>query len=94
MLLTVITSALLPPLIIVNNERMTMREEQKALFILEQKLSNWVYEDIPIISEETMINDTLYLLAVTQLADHHIRLCIHWNGANDRLYERCEEAKK
>lgn len=95
MIMLVITTIILPILLIVNNERVAIQQEKNALYYLDKAITSWIYEDKPFL--ETAIKDyeTTYDLTFTFNDDHHeLKACIAWIAANDRHYKRCEGAKR
>lgn len=95
MVLVVVTTIVLPILLIVYNERIAIQQEKNALYYLDKAITSWIYEDKSFLETNITDLETTYKLTFTFNNDHQeLRACIAWNAANDRHYERCESAKR
>lgn len=84
---------LLPTLVLIFNERAALQEEKAALFLIDQVLTAWVYENEENFIKELQKNSTSYYFTFSIL-DNQLTTCIKWNSINGRYYERCESVKK
>ncbi len=95
MILTVTTIILLPALVVLYDERTSIQQEEIALFLLKEVITDWVYERNDVFQEEIKVESTMYNLSFnTSNDDQKLTVCVHWIGANDRIYERCESGKR
>ncbi len=88
-LLTMVTMIVLPMLISISQERLTIRQQEEVTFYLERQIHHYLLnesiESFPFSDaniSERLLEGELY------------QLCVTWIGANQRKYERCHYAKK
>ncbi|NEU29634.1 hypothetical protein GN156_02380 [bacterium LRH843] len=88
-MLTIICGSVLPILIIVYQERVTIQEKVDALYQLEQ----WTHHYIA--GNENQVNkDIDVLVRKEKISEHVMRFCSKWPAKNGREYEYCLLASK
>lgn len=86
---------LIPTLVLLYNERMSIFQERKAIHLLDKTITSWVYDESDLIHTEVNDLGTTYKIVLSvDEASQHLKACITWKAANDRQYERCESGKK
>ncbi|MBU8908981.1 competence type IV pilus minor pilin ComGE [Desertibacillus haloalkaliphilus] len=94
-ILAVLAMTIVPTLTIVYGERVTIREQQQALSLIDDRLQIWLYDRYNSVNaEEVDVNGTLYDLQSKTIAHETLQVCVTWHGSNNRSYERCGYAKK
>ncbi|WP_161568274.1 type II secretion system protein [Anaerobacillus alkaliphilus] len=95
MILSLTSMAILPALNQVYEERMAILQEKQGINILEKMLTEWTYDGDFLYEEEINDLETMYRVSYT-FADSgpDLKVCVTWQGRNQRLYERCASAKK
>lgn len=91
-ILTITTLFLIPILNQVYVEKITVQQEKKGLYLLDQAITNWVYEEVSTLDRLEALN-TIYEVTYLLKSDK-LKACVTWNGKNNRYYERCGYAKK
>lgn len=93
LILTVTTLILLPALIKIYDERDALQDEQTALYLLDQVISNWIYEEGDEFEISVQEENKTFIFD-NSIDGDLFTVCISWLGANGRNYERCESAKR
>ncbi|WNF37795.1 competence type IV pilus minor pilin ComGE [Bacillaceae bacterium IKA-2] len=94
LIVTVMISVLVPTLAIVYKERVSIRQEERALFHLERAITSWIYQDE--LNDGLVVGheNTQYTLAFMTIGNHELKACISWISENERQYERCASGKR
>lgn len=88
------TLSLLPALVTIYQERISIQQEQTALLILDEVITDWIYVDKwPLVSQVSELNTTFFISYEIN-EPHLLTACIRWKGANNRQYENCGSGKK
>lgn len=85
---------LLPIITTVYEERASIREEQQALFLLDQAITDWIYHENYFQEKEVKEGEVIYTLSLLKKDESYLKGCIRWKATNQRNYERCESGKK
>ncbi|WP_227938535.1 hypothetical protein [Alkalihalobacillus deserti] len=83
-LLVLFSATVVPLLTIVYSERVTIREEVRALTILEDSVLEFVVDGVPGLKS---INQ--YEISSDIVKDGIVNTCCTWVGSNGREYEHC-----
>ncbi|WP_413379747.1 prepilin-type N-terminal cleavage/methylation domain-containing protein [Alkalihalobacillus sp. 1P02AB] len=87
-LLNLISLMLVPVIIELQQERLTLREQEEALYILEEGIHHFMLEQpIPELKNkqfEQSINEDM----------GEIEYCLQWQASNHKLYQSCLYAKR
>lgn len=93
-LLSVMTAAILPYMLAVYEERLTIQEEKEAYLYVSKIIQEWLYEDRSLPEEATVqLKNTTYELR-TEIDGRMLKVCLHWVGRNERDYTVCNYGKK
>lgn len=86
---------MLPTIASVYKERVSIRQEERALFHLERAITSWIYEDeFNDKQKEVVEENTTYTLAFMTTENQELKACISWVAQNERDYERCASGKR
>lgn len=94
LILTVITAVLLPTLVTVYKERVSIRQEERAILQLERTITSWIYEDEFSHEKKYQHENTIYTLSFMEIGTKELKACINWVAANERKYENCASGKR
>lgn len=94
LILTVITVFLLPTIATVYKERVSIRQEERALLHLDRAITSWIYEDQFKDGQKVEHENTTYTLAFMTTSNQELKACISWVAQNERQYERCANGKR
>ncbi|KGA95909.1 hypothetical protein AJ85_09480 [Alkalihalobacillus alcalophilus ATCC 27647 = CGMCC 1.3604] len=87
-LLNLISLMLVPVIIQLQQERLTLYEQEEALYILEEGIHHFMLEQpIPALKNqlfEQRINEEV----------REIEYCLQWQASNNKLYQSCLYAKR
>lgn len=93
-ILSVLTATILPAFVTIYNERMTIKQERQAHYYISNVLQEWLYDDKQLPHHEIVtIDDTNYVLQTENDGDE-IKVCLKWDGRNERSYSVCNYGKK
>lgn len=84
----------MPTIATVYKERLSIRQEERALFYLERAITSWSYEDEHNNEQEVEHENTTYTLAFLGTGNEELKACISWVAENERQYERCVSGKR
>ncbi len=95
MVLTVTMIILLPALVVLYDERTSIQQEKTALLLLDEVITDWIYEKNSGLKDEIKRDFTTYKFSFsTSNNGQKLTVCINWLGTNGRNYERCESGKR
>ncbi|TCP31154.1 hypothetical protein EV207_10335 [Scopulibacillus darangshiensis] len=82
-----------PALNRISHERMAIKEMHQAVNILQYELIQWRINDIAE-KDQIIKNGLVYHLSWHDMPKDELKLCISWQGSNQRGLSRCVEGKK
>lgn len=94
LLVTVITSVIVPTIATVYKERVSIRQEERALLYLERTITSWIYQDEFNDEQKVEQENTTYTLAFMPTDNQELKVCISWVAQNERQYKRCAGGKR
>ncbi|MGJ9383261.1 hypothetical protein [Salipaludibacillus sp. CF4.18] len=90
LILMVITICFLPYFVIVQHERLTIREQQEAMMLLQEFAFLHMYEDASTFPSQITSEQQEYTLSVTASNYGNAKdLCLSWEGSNHREQNWC-----
>lgn len=84
LILVLFSATIVPMLGGVYLERLTIREEVRALTLVEQSVQEFVIDGVP---RTKSVNQ--YVVHSEIIKDGMVKTCVFWHGSNGREYERC-----
>ncbi|MEK4565611.1 competence type IV pilus minor pilin ComGE [Alkalihalobacillus sp. FSL R5-0424] len=88
-LLSIVTTFILPVLIKIHQERVVIKQQEEALYLLEDYALAFTHG-----TAAASFNHSLYQFKNEVIADGSTQFCLTWEGANSRNYESCLYTKK
>lgn len=94
LVLSIITATILPAFIKIYQERLTIREQHQAQTYLANIIQEWLFDQkSPEPNDYITINGTAYRQNI-HLSHNALKVCLNWNGQNERTYTICDYGKK
>lgn len=94
-ILSIISTSSLSIIITVYKERIAIKESYHALELLQTQIQEWLFDAGDVVQDKVVeVNGTVYVIDMEFQSDSKTKFCVRWNGRNERVYERCEYAKR
>lgn len=94
MIMSVITFTIVPLLVQVYKERVSIQESQKATFILTDLVQQWLHENITPHDNVILQDYPTITVDSSWVETNQLKVCLHWTSKNERNYSRCKYGKK
>jgi prepilin-type N-terminal cleavage/methylation domain-containing protein len=91
-----VVAAIVPFIVRIYEERITIEEERLALEILHNEIEMWLleYTHEPPEDDDISKHSTVFHMSTqSETSSEEVKFCISWNGSNERRYEKCGYAK-